>query len=75
MDNVKNFIFTVTILLGGLSTFAFSSNILPMDEVHVLSIEGFREVPVIQLPGTVKNAITKKCAVSKVVKVSANEKE
>ena len=73
---MKKLILTVAILASGVSIFALSNNISPVDEViNVVMNDKFKEIAVDKLPAAVTDAVTKDFASAMISKAYVNESE
>lgn len=73
---MKKLILTVAILASGVSIFALSNSISPVDEViSVVMNDKFKEIAVDKLPVAVTDAVTKDFASATISKAYVNEGE
>ncbi|MFI0430184.1 hypothetical protein [Mariniflexile sp. HMF6888] len=72
---MKKLILTVAILASGVSTFALSNNILPVETTSVVMNEEFKEIAIDKLPAAVTNAVEKDFASATINKAYVNSSE
>ncbi|WP_308993491.1 hypothetical protein QLS71_011980 [Mariniflexile litorale] len=72
---MKKLILTVAILASGVSTFAMSNNILPIEGINIVMNNEFKEITLDKLPAAVTNAVEKDYASATISKAYVNSKE
>jgi hypothetical protein len=72
---MKKLILTVAILASGVSIFALSNNMSPVEVVNVVMNEKFKEIAIEELPAAVTDAVTKDFASATISKAYVNESE
>jgi len=72
---MKNLILTFAILISGFSLVAFSNNYSPEETITISLDQEFTEVPLDELPETIKTAVLKDYAGATVTKAFVNTKE
>ncbi len=72
---MKKLILTVAILASGVSTFALSNNILPVETISVVMNDEFKEIAIDELPAAVTSAVEKDFASATISKAYVNSSE
>lgn len=72
---MKKLILTVAILASGVSAFALSNNILPVETMSVVLNKEFKEIAIDKLPAAVTNAVKKDFASATISKAYVNSSE
>jgi len=72
---MKKLILTVAILASGVSIFALSNNMSPVEVVNVVMNEKFKEIAIEELPAAVTDAVSKDFASATISKAYVNSNE
>jgi hypothetical protein len=72
---MKKLILTVAILAGGMSTFAMPNTVSPVNAIHVVVNDEFKEIAVDKLPAAVTSAVKNDFATATISKAYVNTSE
>ncbi|ANW95946.1 hypothetical protein AXE80_06480 [Wenyingzhuangia fucanilytica] len=70
---MKKIILSIAILASGVSTYAMTNHVIPVNTINVVVNDGFTEVAVDKLPEAVTNAVKESYATASIDKAFINE--